>query len=231
MRLYFYSTPRFQKIRNQFVSSLKEEDEWQIKELKLDDFSASEKIMGGGIDSSFVKVGLILQGFEETKPDEVFVFSDIDIVFYSKCKQIILHEIQGKDIVFQRETKHHGVNSGFIAIRNNFSSKKFWEDINSRIKRRDLKVLDGGSKELEEAVDQCLANILLYDNYHPEISWGRFPSCFWNWSQGDLKPDIVLHHANWAVSLEQKINQFEYVRNFIDRFREFNKSLEHLQET
>jgi hypothetical protein len=213
MKIYFYSTPHFRPIRDQFVNSIK--DDWELRELKLEDFS-SQSDVGGGIDSAFSKLFLISMAFQETDPGEVFIVSDTDIVFYSKCTDQILESVKDKHMCISKERRDGGINIGFMVIRNEDVTKRFWMDVHSRMQKREIPFAEGGSLELTEIVDQGLVNVLLQNNLHPDLVGSFLPDSFWNWSQGNLNGQIVLHHANCAVGLEAKISQFEYVRRFME---------------
>lgn len=217
MKIYFFSTPHFDIIRTQFINSIK--DDWELKEHRLDNFS-TQNDLGGGMPALFSRMHIIFSAFEETKENEVFLVSDLDVVFYAKCTEQILDCIDNRHMCFQRELQDSGINIGFMAIRNTKETKNFWQDINTRLEKRDVSIKDGGSKELEGIIDQYLVNILLHENYHPEVNWSLFPNSFWNWSQGMtnsyiLNKKIVLHHANCAIGIEDKIKQFEYINKLM----------------
>ena len=56
---------------------------------------------------------------------------------------------------------------------------------------------------------------MIYNNNY-DIKWKLFPSSIWNWSQGNLNKDIILHHANCVSSKEAKFQQMKYVSEFIN---------------
>lgn len=186
-----------------------------MRELKFDDFS-SQNDVGGGMDSAFAKIFLISRAFQDTIPGEVFIVSDTDIVFYAKCTDQIMQSMENKHICFSKERPEGGINIGFMAIRNDEVTKRFWMDVHSRMQKRDVPIADGGSKELTDIVDQGLVNVLLYNNQYPDMVGSFLPDSFWNWSQGNLNKQIVMHHANCAVGLDAKISQFEYVKRFME---------------
>lgn len=213
MKIFFYSTPHFQPIRDQFVASIK--DDWELRELKLADFESQNEV-GGGMDSSFAKVFLISCAFRETEPGETFIISDTDIVFYSRCTEIIEGLMKDNQMCISRERKEGGFNIGFMVMKNEDATKSFWMDVHSRMEKRGLSLNEGGSKEIAQIVDQTLVNALIYSNHYPQLKVSFLPDCFWNWSRGDLNKDIVLHHANCTLGIESKIIQFEYVKKFMN---------------
>ncbi|NBT57239.1 hypothetical protein EBT16_00485 [bacterium] len=209
LKIYFYSTPHFKVIRDQFVNSIK--DDWDLREMTFDDFSSQNEI-GGGMDSAFAKLFVISVAFQETVPGEVFIVSDTDIVFYARCTDKILEAIENKHICISKERPDGGMNIGFMAIRNDEVTRRFWMDIHSRMQKKDVPFAQGGGRE----VDQGLVNALLYGNHYPDMIGSFLPDSFWNWSQGNLNRQIVMHHANCAFGIESKISQFEYVRRFME---------------
>lgn len=66
-----------------------------------------------------------------------------------------------------------------------------------------------------------------------KIRWAYLPIIFFNpgtnlgkvWNPGvELKipPNIVVHHANWAISVENKIAQLKYVREVVDKNKRYS---------
>ena len=213
MKIYFYSTPHFKTIRDQFVGSIK--DDWDLREVTFEDFSSQNQI-GGGMDSAFAKMFVISVAFQETVPGEVFIVSDTDIVFYASCSDQIRQSIENKHICISKERPEGGMNIGFMVIRNDEVTKRFWMDTHSRMQKRDIPISEGGSGEITDIVDQGLVNVLLYSNQYPDMIGSFLPDSFWNWSHGNLNRQIVMHHANCAFGIEAKMSQFEYVRRFME---------------
>lgn len=145
--------------------------------------------------------------------DEIIIWSDIDIQFFSKCTEIIEKAMQDRDIVFQLDdAKAQTVNSGFMAIRCNPKTLLFFETI-----------LKADFKNLR-LPDQDVANSILKQRSIP-LKWGYFPKQIYATYLGGVPLDIALHHACGTKepftkngkrfgSIEMKIEQLKEIRNF-----------------
>jgi len=189
------------------------QDDYDIVVKKFEQTCQSAKFLEKGWkDTTLKKVDLIIQAVKETM-GAVFIWSDPDIQFFTKTKDILLRALEGHDIVCQRiGFGLNGVCSGFFICHSNKRTLELWKSV----KRRMLN--SPGS-------DQASLNYCL--RHHEDVKWGCLPKEFYNgglltgkhWSQGDVIPvpeDICLHHANWTIGIENKIAQLKYVRSVFD---------------
>jgi len=205
MKIYYYYDDAFVNMKNMFEQSFKDDFEPcpvhtdsidpQIINKDMDNFSA----IGGGIASWLTKVGIILDAIDSGEPDEIFVMSDIDIVFYKPVLPIINKFMQGVSLCLQRETfDEGGVNIGFMGIRCDQASKNFWKSVRDEI-------------ILKRKWDQEVVNNLLTFKF--PIKWRMFPVEIWNYTQRKYIPrNMALHHANAAKTTEDKLDQIHRVR-------------------
>lgn len=227
MKIFYAYNEDFSDMLNSFLNSMK--DQWDTMGFKIEDFKLKGQVAGGR-EADLMRKNLLDYAFSNTKPDEIFVMSDIDILFYKPCVPIVENEFskmqnilldsglveKEKDIIFQRERVNHGVNMGFMAMKNNERVRDFW----NRVYKISL------SKKLW---DQPIVNDLLYENLIEKCAthsryknvnkeiWDVFPRSIWNWSIGYADPEICLHHANCAVSKKEKNGQFEKVKAIIQK--------------
>lgn len=148
------------------------------------------------------RVGKIIDLIKKEEKGKQFIISDVDIQFFDDVYETI-NEFANKqyDVVFQKESKNEGVNFGFILITSNENSLNYWEKVLSTLNNPTT----GGW-----VFDQSIGN----ENLNM-INYTTFDETIWNWSQGDLKKHIKLHHANCVSPVEEKIKQLELVKNFI----------------
>ena len=138
-----------------------------------------------------------------TEKDNFFIFSDIDVQFFGNIKKIIDKMIDlDHDMVFQKEDiDGRFVNFGLMLIKSNEATLKFWEEILIRLE----------SNNYSHTInDQNIGNTLL-----DLINYSTFDSTIWNWSQGNLDKNIILHHANCVTDIKAKIDQLNNVKNYI----------------
>lgn len=134
---------------------------------------------------------------------EPFIVSDVDIQFFGPIRGEISDALsRGKDVMFQKESDIHGVNTGFMLIRPNERTAGFWESVVSKI----------ASDPNERINDQHATNRLLGRGL---IDYGVFGPRMWTYSQGNPRKDMLLHHANCTMDLEAKIRQLKRIRRFM----------------
>merc|ERR1711937_928734 len=100
-----------------------------------------------------------------------------------------MEAIDGLDLVFQREFTDIGVNIGFVAVRVNERTRKFWELVYEEIQKI-------------KGLDQRVVNNMLYSEVATKelgIAWDRFPESLWATSQGfsgSFPQNALMQHAN-----------------------------------
>lgn len=128
--------------------------------------------------------------------DDPFIVSDVDIQFFGSIQpELDLALSAEKDVVFQMEPG--GVNTGFMLIRPSKKVLVFWREI--------AKVLKNTSNRLLN--EQALVNQKLR-----MIEYETFGTRIWSWYMGNMKKDILLHHANCAGNAADKMEQMNKVR-------------------
>lgn len=210
MKLFFSFNEDYKEITDIFLSSMN--DDFELMPVEKDNFKSKWKL-GGGLEGAAMKKEVLDFAFENTKKDEIFVVSDTDIKFYKPSIKIIIQEIKNYDILFQKEHNKVRVNMGFMAMRNNPLIKKFWEDVYKACFEK-------------KTWDQRIANDYLHGGY--KLNWSRMSDAFWNWSMGStgvkFDENTCLHHANCAITKENKIKQFSYVEDCFRNGKEIDCS-------
>ncbi len=137
------------------------------------------------------------------KEKSPFVVSDCDIQFFGPISGDINEADKLEvDVVFQKESDIHGVNTGFMLIRPSEKVSSFWDSVVSEL-------CDANEEKIN---DQHVVNRKLGRS---GLSHGLFGPSIWAYSQGNLGRHVLLHHANCTMGLEAKIRQFNRVRRSI----------------
>jgi hypothetical protein len=200
MKLFYFSDKGFLDMKERFEASLK--DTFDMNYRFVENINIDRTKPGHGIDIWKYKTEMIIDAIK-TNLNDIIIISDIDIIFYKPVKPIILQSMVDKEICFQKEYQNSEINIGFITIYCNENTLQFWNKV--------YEVLCNSNRW-----DQEIVNDLIYkQNYN--IKWDLFPSSIWNWSQGNLNKDIILHHANCVSDKEGKYKQIEFVSNFIKK--------------
>lgn len=201
MNIYYFCDQTFLKMKENFVETMK--DEFIHNFIFLEKIHLDKNAPGSGVFIWTYKTEMIIKAIKEHLLDnEIIVISDVDIQFFKPVIPTINEYMQNVDMSFQKEWENSGVNIGFMAIRCNKDTLKFWETVYN-----DLIV----SKHW----DQGIVNHLLYKTKY-DIKWNTFPPTIWTWTQGNLKKDIILHHANSASSQEGKFIQMDAVKSYLN---------------
>jgi hypothetical protein len=170
--------------------------------------------LGGGADLWRFKIDLLcdLSNPAKTSAAAVQVITDIDLMIYDEITPVILKTLETADIAFQSENPElPDANIGVIAFRPSGKVHYFWAQVRTVLLRE--KIWD------QLAVNQVIKNI--HDPAFDDLKITLFPETFWAYSQTELIPatngrEIILHHANCAVTMAAKWHQ---MNRFTDLFR------------
>ena len=136
---------------------------------------------------------------------EEILISDIDIIIYGNIESELL--LLDKDILFQKENKQGGVNTGFIFLKCNEKTLSLWEDT----------ILQISNFNKDSFVnEQFIINNILIN--HEDLKFGFFNDSIWAFSNSPMPNNILLHHANCTVpngqsSYELKVQQIINILN------------------
>jgi hypothetical protein len=169
------------------------------------------KLTGIELESTVKEYDFRTPGFrtlmaEKTKTDQDFlVISDIDIYFFENIFEEIYKNITlNLDIVFQHEHETLNnkpiVNTGFMLLKGTEKTKRFWQKI--------LEQFENWANPDDFINEQLFANWFLED-----INFGLFDKKIWCYSHGRFNKNAILHHANVATNVSDKILQLEEAIN------------------
>ncbi len=238
MRFYsFYSNSHRVLKEEWFEPTFRDRGELIIRH--VDQLCASGSFRAPGWNGTMrEKLALLIQAARENR-GEIFVYADIDIQWFEPIEARITELMTGKDMVFQRDTATGRICAGLLAARGTRRVERFFERCLARVDARDVD-------------DQEAMNTLLYADWPRRarlsqrgcnrslIRWDLLPDEFYSpgmyrqdvgkpWTPGQalrLPPRLLLHHANWTVGVEHKIEQMRMVRNAASRHRSIARELD-----
>jgi hypothetical protein len=153
------------------------------------------------------KLGWALDYLGSVPDNASFVLSDVDIQFFPGFSTEALNDTfdrSGTDVLFQKEhssSKSVLVNTGFYIARNTP-----W----LRTLLADALALCADVKNDQTAINELL------DADDLGTRWGFLPLAYYARTQGFPPPrDILLHHANFSGSVDEKISQMQRVRQYV----------------
>lgn len=209
MRLYTFYDKRFNKLKERFSKTIK--DNYEIIYTESPDFKSKGIPMGG--KNVWLWRQQYLIDVIRANWGKVIVASDIDIQFFGPTEKIVEDAIKENDIVFQRcyygqDIRPLDINIGFMAIRCNESSLRLFSKCLEKIK------MTGEPEEM-------IINKILEKN-KLNLKFGYFPMSIWAYPGMGKRllwilktpPMITLHHAIYATVEDQKIKQMNLIRFF-----------------
>lgn len=236
MKLYYICDTEFHDMRNNFINSLKDKDNFTIVDISIDtprfDTECPEHLKnGGGIDIWKLRLSYIIDIIKKSDPNEYFIFSDVDIVFYKPLLPALNKIIKDQDVLFLREfyddqdkqrtqeyydaneipykTQDGNINFGFNVIKACEQTHKFFSDILESVKETGV-------------WEQALINTVLYSQHNYDLQWELLPPEFFSTSVGlhhihkEIK-EVVLYHANCAIKKETKYSYMHHINNVINQ--------------
>ena len=133
--------------------------------------------------------------------DEFFIWSDVDIEFYSPFIEECLKELGNCDIAFQEGVGREYC-AGFFICRNNDKTKLFFKLLKEKY---DMYACD------QEAINRNikLLNAKFLSNKFLNIS---FQHRHWSGQNFNIKHELIMFHANYTVGLQNKITLLNLVK-------------------
>lgn len=210
MKVYtFYTDSHKVILDNYFLKTLPKDDNIDLVIEKFNQDCSSGSFMSSGWNITMhKKVELILRGIEENF-NKVFIHADCDIQFFDSFTDDCLNQLQDNDVVGQDDAGN--ICCGFMVIRGNEKTKAIFNE-----------VLNSMNKY---GNDQIAFNKLRRGKIKSNVLNKRYMSIHhlngckvWDPSQiiPKINKDIILHHANFVVGVENKIKILDGVRKQYD---------------
>jgi hypothetical protein len=155
------------------------------------------------------KIGWALDHMATLPADAPFVLSDVDIQFFEGFRTsdlVQLLESSKVDVLFQKEHQDDNsveVNTGFYVARNRPWFRGLLEQAAELCQGLEV-------KNDQVAINELLATADL------GTRWGFLPPTYYARSHGfPPKRDIVLHHANFSGTVDEKTRALRRVRGYV----------------
>lgn len=219
IKLYALCTPSHAILRDQyFLPSI--QDDYEIIIENVDQESQKGEIWTDGFNATVLKkVELIIKAIQENW-GQYFILSDVDIQFFNKTEDKIRELMRDDiDMLVQRD---HPISelcpcSGFMIIRSNEKTMQLWKAALSLMQQFQWYDQDALTSLFTERYDETLS--LKWDYLPPEF-FGGGTLTGKRWLRWDFLPvprDVLMHHANWTIGVENKISQLEYVKYIVKK--------------
>lgn len=200
MKLYTTFTPSHRVLyENYFLKTLPTEFDLQVFE-DLEQSCPSGNFYSEGWDKTcYKKIEIFYQACKENmgKP---FFYCDVDVQFFGNILNTLLEELDGYDIACQDDitTFSSGV---FICMANEKTLKMFHLMKNNYNKE--------DQTTLNDHIHVCNHRFLSRKFF----TFGHIIPRPWYGEDFNIPQDILVHHANWVVGVENKIKILDLVRS------------------
>lgn len=217
-KMYCMYTPKFKNLfQDYFLPSLKDDFELVVNECPQDCFSGNFRNEGWN-KTMLNKLKLLQEAILENW-NQVFFYSDIDIVFLKPILDISLEILGNNDFVVQQGWPKDRLCAGFFVMRGN---------------EKTLQLIKNAYNLLNEnlCVDDQVALQQVLDEFNPgAITWKFLPSKqfpngrrvlkqttghYSKYSEIELNDSMVLFHASCCVGLE---NKYHFLRRVQKEFK------------
>lgn len=133
-----------------------------------------------------------------------FVFSDVDVQFFGPIKEDLITELGDYDIACQNDCGNTYCSGFFICRCNDVTQRMFDE------------MLGGYHRE-----DQHMMNLMInslgvkakFLDPKKYFTVGHETMCPWVGQDFNVPDQMLVHHANWTVGIDRKVELLETVRN------------------
>jgi hypothetical protein len=151
----------------------------------------------------YKKTELYLRACEENM-GEIFAFSDVDIQFFGKIKDVLLEELGDFDIACQNDTGPYYC-SGFFVCRGNERTLNMFREMVKNYEKEDQTTLNNH-------IHMVKSKFLSYKFF----TIGHLLHTAWTGEEFEIQHEILMHHSNWVVGIENKSKLMDIVREKID---------------
>lgn len=205
MKLYTFLTETHKIFLGRFIDTFPFEDNFDLEIKFLPQECLSGDFQSDGWNKTMNrKVDYIINALESTNENSFFIHSDVDIQFFGKIKYDLekLMIESNKDILFQDDGNQACM--GFFICKKNESTTNYFNVIKENLNKFKN--------------DQFAANF-----YLNKIKHGLLPDRYFSigpkyglWNGEDknfvLPKNILMHHANFTIGVDRKINLLDKIR-------------------
>ena len=213
MKIYTYYTPSHEVFfKNYFLPTAKVEFD-VVSRCENMQFCKSAKFCSNGWrETQYNKVLFWIDAVKSNMGD-LILCSDVDVQFLGSCKSILQKSAKNNDLIFQVNDPSGGICSGFFVCRCSHKTLSFFEIVARRLKR--IMHEDGGGEQFvmsdifrEGWHGLKISKLDMDEFWSPRIKYKKVKSL-------KVPENILVHHANWTVGVQNKTLQLDHVNTIV----------------
>lgn len=221
--LTFYSDSHKELYETFFLDSYNTylKGSFDLKAKHIDQLSKSGDYGSQGFaDTMFEKINHVIDNID-LNDSEPMVFADCDIQFFEDFSETIINDLGSNNLMFQDDVAC--VCAGFFVCRQNQLMLDFFNDVRNTLDTARERRID----------DQQVINQFLNSGKYSDYKIGKLSRDKYftvaasnlgprQWTGGEFNvPDqILVHHGNWTVGLENKFKIMNYVKDVVEKRKE-----------
>lgn len=213
MKLYSYYTPSHEFFFKNFLLPTARREYEIVSRCEDHQFCESAEFESTGWrETQYNKVLFWIQAIKDNM-GELILCVDTDIQFFGPTKSLLIKTMGRNDLLYQRNNDKGDICSGLFVCRCSYKTLNIFEIVAKRLKS--IMDINGGG-------EQYVMQDLFKEGWHGLKIGMLNRSQFWcpgihykKTSSLDIPSDILIHHANWTIGVENKIKQLEYVKSFV----------------
>lgn len=208
MKLITYYTETHKDLyENYFVNSLHNIHEFEVfKKCGTQHSTDGNYFSNGFNETTKDKILFLLETLEQSvNEDEVVLFSDVDVIFFSKIKSYF-KRYQEYDMVFQNGIG--GLNTGFFTIKNSEEVRKLLKNVVSN-----CHLFDNDQIALNFLIKSHNIKFTMFDDEIFSVAHTLGPKV-WSDEEFILPDNVLVFHACWCAGVNKKKKLLDYVRNY-----------------
>lgn len=203
MKLYTIYSQSHEKLYNEyFLNTIS--DEFDIITYTTSQYCESGSFYSQGWDRICYDKVTVFKHACKDNLGGFFVFSDVDVQFFGPIKEDLITELGDYDIACQNDCGDTYC-SGFFICRCNDSTLSMFEEIIKSYHREDQHMLNLAIRTMG-----IKAKFLDPKKY---FTVGHETMCPWIGQEFSIPDQILVHHANWTVGIDRKVELLETVRS------------------
>lgn len=209
MKLYTYCTESHVRCLNEFFLPSLDSIGWDYDDIEV--LTAPQDGEGGYFDDGFgmniiIKLKLVLNAMKQNR-GKLFLYSDVDVQFFKPFYQDIKDRLEEYDIVGQNNSEQ--LSGGFFACRVTEKIEDLFTKMNKDIYRFSHVNWDQGALHY-------FRRLVKWQLLPPEYFSYQKEGKIWEGEKISIPNNIVMHHANWVVGVDSKINMMKQVKKTVE---------------